>query len=242
MKGVEINIVSWSAWSPGLASKSSWVAWAESLEPLPTCDGRPDTPFLPAALRRRCSNLTRAALSTDVSTVFGSRHGEAQTTLSILDTLAQSGAVSPMEFSHSVHNTTSGLFTIAAGNRRPSTAIAAGNRTCEMTLLETFNAGKARDEEVLCVVADAPLPEIFKNGVESHHPFFAVAFLCSPVRGSVSLQLNLDSERNPTHSAEELLRALFTPSPESRASTACFTITGDACSVFRSVEGNGAEI
>ena len=46
-------------------------------------------------------------------TVFASRHGDTTTTIELLECLAREKPVSANQFSHSVHNTQAGLFTIA---------------------------------------------------------------------------------------------------------------------------------
>ncbi|MCC6954102.1 MAG: beta-ketoacyl synthase chain length factor, partial [Deltaproteobacteria bacterium] len=144
--------------------------------------------FLPPLIRRRCSNLTRASLevahacvpgeeASNVESVFVSRHGEAEVTEKVLEALARGEAPSPNDFSVSVHNTASGLFSIHTKNLLPSTAIAASSFSLEAAFAETSNAF-ARNRgahDVLVVVADMPCPDVFE--FQETSPCFALGML-----------------------------------------------------------------
>jgi hypothetical protein len=94
--------------------------------------------------------------------VFASQHGEIHRTLGLLGDLAQGEPLSPMAFSLSVHNTASGLYSIASGNTAPSTAVAAGLDTLPMALVEAMGQLQ-RHEEVMVVYAEEPLPEAYRD-------------------------------------------------------------------------------
>ena len=201
---IELQINSWSCWSPGIESLSEWKDWADSGSELGKTDTKIKADFIPASLRRRCSNFTRAVIgvssscldASELSTmksVFASRHGETNVTLSILRDLAASQLLSPNDFSLSVHNTSSGLFSMAFANRNLSTAIAAGPDTLLMALVESYsllNSGSC--PSVLCVIADEPLPSDFCRDETSINPFYAIA-----------LNLSLAAE-SPAHIAFNL--------------------------------------
>src|SRR5262249_6905964 len=62
-------------------------------------------------------------------------------------------------FSHSVHNTQVGLFSIFAGNRRPSMSVASAHDTFAHGFLEALSLlHRERGRPVLFVVGDEPLP------------------------------------------------------------------------------------
>ena len=67
-----------------------------------------------------------------------------------------------MAFSFSVHNTASGLYSIASGNTTPSTAIAAGFDTLPMAILEAIGQLQ-RHDEVMVVYAEEPLPDAYNQ-------------------------------------------------------------------------------
>jgi hypothetical protein len=126
----------------------------------------PPVDFIPAMQRRRLSRLSRLSLAAAYScagsnhqlpTVFASRHGEIHRTLGLLSDLVQNEPLSPMAFSLSVHNTASGLYSIATGNTAPSTAIAAGLDTLPMAIIEAIGQLQ-RHDEVMVVYAEEPLP------------------------------------------------------------------------------------
>jgi len=132
--------------------------------------GTPAVEFVPPLLRRRLSNLSKAALRSafdcarneiDLPTVFASPHGEIHRTCALLGELAAIEPLSPNAFSLSVHNTASGLYAIASGNRAPSTAVAAGADSLEMAIFEARGSIAHGAERVLVVMADEPLPTCY---------------------------------------------------------------------------------
>jgi hypothetical protein len=169
-----VRILRWAAWSPGIDSPAEWEAWARAPRRL-SAEGMPDVRFLPALQRRRCDQLSRMLLEVihsccedaareEVACVFASRHGCLGTTTSLLEDLASDSPVSPTHFSHSVHNTPAGLFSIWADNRRPSVTLSAGADTFAHGFLEA--AGMLHREQrrpVLLAMGDEALPEPFRK-------------------------------------------------------------------------------
>lgn len=166
--------------------------WARSGDGgLPKADGsRPPVQFMPPLLRRRCSDGARAALSTgyaclshkdrtSVPVVFASRHGEAETTLSILQSVARAEPLSPMDFSLSVHNASSGIFSIATDNTAPASAIAARQGIVAAAFLEGLTQARSmKSEQFLCVFQEEPVPSQFLNSSQKYPELFALALLC----------------------------------------------------------------
>ena len=131
---MRVTIDGWSAWSPGIETRAAWEAWSRAPAPL-AHEGAPNIAFIPPAVRRRCTRLTKMmlraafdacgeALRSDVRTVFASRHGAIHVAVDILASITSGEPVSPMKFSHSVHNAQAGLYSIAAGNRCASSSLA----------------------------------------------------------------------------------------------------------------------
>lgn len=153
--------------------------------------GAPAVDFVPPLLRRRLSDLSKAALWTAFRcaaldapeahrgrTVFASPHGEIHRTSALLDDLARGEPLSPNAFSLSVHNTASGLYAIAGGQRAPSTAIAAGVDTLEMAVIEALGSLRHSGEKTAMVVfADEPLPEFYQPWAAPGAARFALALL-----------------------------------------------------------------
>lgn len=198
MAGLNFRLQNWAAWR---GAEAATVA-AEDL---------------PALLRRRVGPLGRRALGAawrvrpagEPRFVFSSRHGEFDRTFRLLQALASEGEVSPAEFSLSVHNALAGLLSIAAGNRRGHTTIAAGRDSFGCALLE---AAACLAEEptvpVLAVHYDEPLPEVYAPvvGDDDREPV-AIALVLS--HQQVGLALSIDSQPAVEDSAPQNLATAF---------------------------------
>jgi hypothetical protein len=91
--------------------------------------------------------------------VFASRHGSFATTISLLEHLARDAPLSPARFSHSVHNTQAGLFSIWARNPLPSVSVAAGAETFAHGFLEAVGRlSREPGRPVLFVTGDESVP------------------------------------------------------------------------------------
>ena len=166
------HVLRWSAWAPGLEDPAAWQAWAARPR-RSRGEGHPDAAFLPAMLRRRCTPLTRIALSAAfgalaeeerprVRTVFASRHGSINESIELLHSVVQQERLSPTKFSHTVHNAQAGLFCIAAGNRQASSSLAARHDTFACGWLEALtHLEREPARPVLLVMSDVALDPTF---------------------------------------------------------------------------------
>jgi hypothetical protein len=121
------------------------------------------------------------ALQTDAAApplaVFATCHGEIQTAERLIADLREAKVLSSARFALSVHNTPSGLYSVATGSSAPSTtvtgvnAIAAGWLEAALTALD---AGQT----VLLSIADEPVPAVFQGPAEPAG--VAAAFLLGP--------------------------------------------------------------
>ncbi len=188
----EIRIESWAAWAPGVESKEDWEQWSQSPNS-PHGEEKPDVRFLPMILRRRCDIVSRMMFNvihrclsdeeerSDVYTVFASQHGSFTTTVDMLVEQAKYEPLSPTKFSHSVHNTQSGLFSIWAKNEQPSTALAAsGNTTFSHGFLESVcQLHRSNNKKVLLVIGDERLPQPVRHLSEKDYGPYALSLLLS---------------------------------------------------------------
>ncbi len=199
----------WAAWAPGLEDQAAWVAWCRA-PALLALDGAPDVAFLPPLFRRRCGRLSRMMLRvafdccppdelSRVPTVFASRYGDMTATVGLLEALARQEPLKANRFSHSVHNTQAGLFSIAAGNRRASCAMAAGHDTFPCAFLEAQSVlARGTDPAVLLVVGDEPLPPVFAPFADDRPAAYAVALLLTSALGDADdVALRLDAGKGP---------------------------------------------
>lgn len=253
----------WSAWSPSLEELGAWTEWATSSDRILASVGTvPKVEWLPSSLRRRSSAYSKAALlvsgavlapdlRSKVASVFTSRHGESSNTLSILEALAKSELVSPMDFSLSVHNATSGMFTIANDNLAESSALAAGPFSVAESFTEAICLLKRTAAPVLSVIADESLPIEFRNKNQEYEPFFSCALLLEQAQSieqdltEVGLMFSIErvecESLGSVHMAsevEKLLKWLLTSEPELLLSGvgSCWRLSkvsrSDACNQF----------
>lgn len=198
----------WSAWAPGLESREQWRQWMRAPVPLAR-EGHPEARFLPAMLRRRCSPLTRIALTAaydcageallgDVRTVFASRHGSVNESIEMLEQIVAGQKLSPMKFSHTVHNAQAGLFCIAAENRRASSSLAAREDTFASGYIEALaHLEREPDRPVLLVTGDVQLAPRFAALVDEPESSYAVALLIAREGEGPALRFDLVG-RDPT--------------------------------------------
>ncbi len=124
------------------------------------------------------SGLALAAATVDakrVRSIFASANGELATALHILESMDASASVSAARFVQSVHNTPSGVFSIATGNTLPSNTVAAGEDTVAAALVEAAWMCAEDPSPVLVSFADEPIPALFRP--EREVTALAVAFV-----------------------------------------------------------------
>ncbi|WP_211468245.1 beta-ketoacyl synthase chain length factor [Collimonas silvisoli] len=209
--GVRFSVVSDAAWAPGLDTAAAWRAWADNPYVI-RGDGEAAVARMPAMLRRRAGSMGKMALEAayrcldgriDVPTVFCSRHGECVRSTELLTDLAQGQPLSPTSFSLSVHNAAAGLFSIARQDHASHTAVAAGHSGVEHAVIEACGLLADGAAEVLLVVYDGMLPEVFHEFQDCQEQPFAWAWLmqeASAESGAV-ISLSWDSQAGDEPSA-----------------------------------------
>jgi hypothetical protein len=219
----------WAAWAPGLEDEQAWLGWCAEPRAL-GAEGHPEAGFLPALLRRRCSALTRIMLTVafeccdeqeraQVGSVFASRHGNINESIELLERLAHQLPLSPTRFSHSVHNAQSGLFSIAAGNRRASSSIAAEEETFGCAWLEALTfLERFPETPVLLVMAEVPLAPVFAALVDEPAACYGLGLLLTSQGPGTRLDFGMAAgggaaARSRWPDAAEFLRWLASPEP-----------------------------
>ncbi|WP_101759777.1 beta-ketoacyl synthase chain length factor [Oceanicoccus sp. KOV_DT_Chl] len=201
MSALSATLESWSAWAPGLDTRDSWERWAQGQISI-GAQAKPDVSFLPAMFRRRLSPLSRMALlvanqcaDEPIRTVFCSRHGELARTVTLLQALTTSELISPTAFSMSVHNTASGLYSIANNDRSITTAVAGGVDGFESAFMECAAIiASGQSDKVMLVIADEPLPASLANFEDGNPVHYAAAFVLGKSDGGMSISLSMDAE------------------------------------------------
>ena len=134
---------------------------------------------IPAMQRRRLSGLAKLAMNSAMQTlatqhadyiVWVSQYGDEAKTLNILADVLSEQTPSPTQFSTSVHNAISGLYSILCQDATPATSLAG---SWNDGLIEAYAWLKTRPEarQVLLVYYDEALPDIYAE----HQPFAAFA-------------------------------------------------------------------
>lgn len=206
---MRVALQNWAAWASGVEGEAAWRAWAQR----PTAPSRgdpPDVSFVPALQRRRCDALARSMLyvaraccpdggAAAIPTVFASRYGPITTTVAMLREMAAHRPLSPTRFSHSVHNTQVGLFSIWSGNRSPSASISARNETFVQGYLEALcMLHRSAAGRVLFVTGDEPIPEELAALHDEGAGGYAVALLLSRDEGdAIRLDRRPDEDGAP---------------------------------------------
>ncbi|WP_417823058.1 beta-ketoacyl synthase chain length factor [Thalassospira lucentensis] len=133
--------------------------------------------------RRRLDLFGRAAAETltqmltpvdNPHIVFCSRHGNINRTVKLLHQVATNEALSPADFSMSVHNAFVGIASINWSITQSHTAIAAGNDSLIAGLTETVCQMMATQSPVILCYVDLPLPDVYTDTVAE--PQTAIAF------------------------------------------------------------------
>lgn len=172
---IHFSIEQWQAWAPGIESSDDWARWSDAPFVPESLDTQPAVAFLPAMQRRRLSRLARMTFAVawplaegraPMPLVFASRHGETPRNFELLSDLARQEALSPTQFSLSVHNAIIGLWSIMRGDASEMTAIAAARDGLEHGLLEAALLLADGHPEVLLVVAEDAQPEPYQPWID----------------------------------------------------------------------------
>jgi hypothetical protein len=173
--------------------------------------GHPEARFLPAMLRRRCSPLTRIALTAAWGCVDEERARPRAHRVRVaprqrerIDRDDRAGRcsaqrLSPAQFSHTVHNAQAGLFCIAAQNRAASCSIAGRADTFACGWLEVLaHLEREPTRPVLYVMADVELAPRFAALVDEPECSYAIALLVARAGDGPEIRFDLEGvEKTP---------------------------------------------
>ena len=199
-------IESWAACAPGVDTPQRWSQWAAAPW-LP--EGEPQVALAAVApmQRRRFAPLGRlaaqaaldlagtAAVAPDADlednpTVYASRYGETGRCLELLADQARGDALSPTAFGLSVHNAIGAMIALTRGDRRNSSAIAAGRATAAAGVTEAIGLLEDGASSASLIVYDSPLPGGYAQFEDEPSAHFAWAWrLRRPRAGERALHL-----------------------------------------------------
>lgn len=190
---LDFKLSGWNAFAPGLGSIGLWKQWSnnEYEYDLIQNNEKPLLKDIPPLLRRRFTDIGKLAVGSAmpmlkdnqaIPVVFASRHGDVDLTLSLLESIANDELLSPTKFSLAVHNAISGLMSIARKDFSEVTAIAATNALIPNALLEAATQLQNHDN-VLCLICDTPLPDLYRPFSHSSAFPYAIALMLSKCEG-----------------------------------------------------------
>jgi hypothetical protein len=215
-------IESWAACAPGVDTPQRWAQWA-SAPWLP--EGEPQVALAAVApmLRRRFAPLGRLAAQAaielagnaavepdadldDQPTVYASRYGETTRCLELLAHQACGQALSPTAFGLSVHNAIGAMIALTRGDRRNSSAIAAGRVTAAAGVAEALALLEDGATSASLIAYDSPLPEGYAQFEDEPSALFAFAWkLRRPRAGERALHLAWDVAEGAAPAAQPQL-------------------------------------
>ncbi|WP_440683428.1 beta-ketoacyl synthase chain length factor [Cysteiniphilum halobium] len=190
MTSFTFNLRHFSGMAPTLNTVDEWQKWYKHKKNLPNSSNIEIT-HVPLNLKRRSSLGVKQALEVALNclaqsqderaidyTVFASQHGEVNRLQSLLTQVAQKELLSPMDFSQSVHNTASGLLSLAQGIKTNINSIAGGKDTFFMAVFEALTYLKLNPHsQVLLVIYDEPLSACYKPYACHYDQQYACAFI-----------------------------------------------------------------
>lgn len=179
---------SWAALSAILRGDERWSRDATQVPPLQV---------LPAAERRRIGVVVKLALAVGLeaaqhadsdpaklASVFSASNAEGENCHALCDALATSDrSISPTRFHNSVHNASSGYWSIATGCMAASTSLCAFDASFAAGLIEAATQVACSGEDCLLVVHDSAYP----------HPLGTVR----PLLDNMALALVLSAQAGP---------------------------------------------
>jgi len=221
MNSVHFNVINWLALSPGLTDSSAWTTWSNDKQWPEHCDAVPAT-LIPAMMRRRMSSLSKLAMQAAMSLVnthdtqvdyivFASRHGELTRTVKLMHDILTGEDASPTAFSQSVHNTASGLYTIATKQAIPVTSLGACENTLHAALIEVAAyLVEHPSHTVLLVDFDEPLPAPYQRFDAPNYQGYAFGMLLT---GGNDVELAWEPQLS-SHGSSNTDRALIEASKQ----------------------------
>lgn len=204
---MKVYLNSINVWLQGLEDTTSLTLWANDNLSLPKEFTPPKPQYYPKGQLRRLSPFSKVvlhcldfpqALTHNLPFIFASQHGDLAKTVTLIKDAALGEDLSPTQFTLSVHNATTGLFSIATDNTAPTTTISAGNNTFFEGLIEasmqcqqgsqqgSHQNSQQRNAPVIYTYCDFDVPEEYRQ-FEEHKPARCIAMILSSEKSNDNL-------------------------------------------------------
>lgn len=203
-----------NVWLQGLDDTASLVLWANKKLNLPEEYTPPKPQYYPKGQLRRLSPFSKVilnsldisqALTQNLPLIFASQHGDLAKTVNLIKDTALNEDLSPTQFALSVHNATTGLFSITTDNTAPTTTISAGKNTFVEGLVEAFMQCQQEKKSVIYSYCDFDVPQEYYQ-FEERQPARCISMILSHTSDGKSddlatIDFVLDNQK--THCAEQ---------------------------------------
>ncbi|SDU23785.1 beta-ketoacyl synthase chain length factor [Halopseudomonas salegens] len=207
-----------------LAHIEDWVAWSNAPSAAFRSANGQTTALsgqsLPPMLKRRlnaqgracCEILNQLIPNADLPVIHASRHGDLQTSLTLLSDIVSDGHASPARFSLSVHNAVLGVYSIASGNQNSMQALAARGGEFDAAMEEA--AGYLHDGHpaVVVLLSDDAAPVLLSGHLSQPRHACAVGLRLTLSSGQPLCRTAAPDVGNP--GPIDVLEWLETPSAE----------------------------
>ena len=224
----EIDIAGVGIWS---SVCSDWQAFCEGIE---NGNWQSDVPLMPGLIppreRRRAPQSVKMAVEVldqtctmasldpaKAAVVFSSAMGDMQITDYLCSVLAEPPRlVSPIRFHNSVHNATTGYWSIARYTHAPTSAVSALSFTAPMAFLEAAIQVAEEDLPVLLVCQEMAAPKALRSICQSDNPLSLSMALTRPGFCSdplASIRFDVEHKKVGWPALPDQLNALFKGNP-----------------------------
>ena len=196
---MKVYINSINVWLQGVDDTATLTSWANDNFSLPKNFVPPKPQYYPKGQLRRLSPFSKVvlhcldfphALTHNLPLIFASQHGDLAKTVTLIKDAALGEDLSPTQFALSVHNATTGLFSIATDNSAPTTTISAGSYTFVEGLIEAAMQSQQDSQQestsVLYSYCDFDVPEEYRQ-FEKFKPARCITMLLSSEKNSDNL-------------------------------------------------------
>jgi len=169
---MKVYINNINVWLQGLSDASDLSLWANNKLPLPEEFTPPKPQYYPKGQLRRLSPFSKVAmhcldipqaLSENLPLVFASQHGDLAKTVKLIKNTALAEDLSPTQFALSVHNATTGLFSIVTDNTAATTTISAGINSFLEGLIEASMQCQQQKYSVIYNYCDFDVPQEYRQ-------------------------------------------------------------------------------
>ncbi|PCJ59702.1 MAG: hypothetical protein COA79_09870 [Planctomycetota bacterium] len=213
----EFFVEKWHAWLPAADEHID-----NNLDTINISTDAPDFAFIPALTRRRLSFLTKISLyvtdkcfgsqnTEKIQIIFASQHGELQSSIKLLNSIASEETLSPALFSLSVHNAAAGVFTILSKNTSPHCFVSAGEDTFLSSIMEAVGfLSEDKPIKVLLIIADDQVPAEYKRFYPDYRNSFAIGLFLNNFGVGAKYTIERQNYSNETtqNNAKELISFL----------------------------------